>query len=128
MKLKCAVIPINILIPKKFYASVFICCSVKGSRIRSRSCNYSWKVLYSVRMAVLGKFLDPWTLAPLSSWRLILFDSSHKLISSFLNDLKNKKEWWCTKVCHRRMYVVKKIVICQLNPLSNAWNLGASWR
>lgn len=31
-------------------------------------------------------------------------------------------------MCHRSMYVVTKIVICQLHHLSNAWDLDTSWR
>lgn len=121
MKLKCAIVPINIRIPSKTYASVFICC-VKGFRIISVMQFTRGRCLTRLVWGVLGKFLDPWTLGPLSSWRLILLDSS-QMILSYLKKIWND-EWWCTKVCHRSMYVVKKIVICQLHPPSYLYSVG----
>lgn len=120
----------------KTYASFYTPRGEKGFRIRSRSC----KLLRGrcltrlVSLGVLGKFLDPWTLGPLSSWRLILHDSFPTIRIMIIN-LSHPKdvgidEWWCRNGCLRSVYVVEKFssVSCILPPICIQWDLVVSWR
>lgn len=63
-----------------------------------------------------------WTLGPLSSWRLILLDSFHDDSIPHFKKIRND-EWCYTKVCHRSVYVVKNVVICQLHPTNYMYSV-----
>lgn len=119
MKLKCAIVPDQHPDSFKNLCGCFyllcerISIEISVMQFTRGRCLTRLVRVFSANFWTLGP-LDPWTLGPLSSWRLILLDSSHD--DSIPPFRKINDEWWYTKVCHRSVYVVKNVVICQLHP------------